>query len=318
MGKARSGVAEVDATTGIATSWNPTADNIVRGLVVIGTTVYVGGDFTNVGHEDRYGLAALDAGTGAALSWSPMAGGVGQGNVITMASKGDSVFVGGEFSILGQNIRNRVAAWTRQPAPLSTGIPTPTAPSSTSRSPVAPSTPPGHLPRSEARRARTSPRWMPRPEARPRGTRERTPPSTTLTQSGSQLYANGFFTSIGGQPRNQVAALDAASGSVTPWNPNVNGGVSRPGAGQDAPSTSAVSSLPSAGEGRSLAGGNRRWNGGGYRLESERFQSGPQSLGERQPALCGRRIRQRELPVPSSNRFVRHRNRRAHAVETRR
>jgi hypothetical protein len=40
------------------------------------------------------------------------------------------------------------------------------------------------------------------------------------------MYAGGEFTSIGGQPRNRIAALDPASGSATGWNPNANGVVS--------------------------------------------------------------------------------------------
>jgi hypothetical protein len=40
--------------------------------------------------------------------------------------------------------------------------------------------------------------------------------------SGSTVYAGGEFDSIGGRPRNYIAALDAASGAATAWNPNPN------------------------------------------------------------------------------------------------
>jgi len=36
------------------------------------------------------------------------------------------------------------------------------------------------------------------------------------------VYAGGYFTSIGGQGRNYVAALDAATGLATPWNPDAS------------------------------------------------------------------------------------------------
>jgi hypothetical protein len=39
--------------------------------------------------------------------------------------------------------------------------------------------------------------------------------------NGTLVYAGGSFTSIGSQPRNQIAALDAATGLATGWNPNV-------------------------------------------------------------------------------------------------
>ena len=36
------------------------------------------------------------------------------------------------------------------------------------------------------------------------------------------MYAGGTFTSVGGQTRNRIAALDAATGTATAWNPNAN------------------------------------------------------------------------------------------------
>ena len=43
-----------------------------------------------------------------------------------------------------------------------------------------------------------------------------------LAVSGSTVYAGGDFTSIGGQARNRIAALDATTGLATAWNPNAN------------------------------------------------------------------------------------------------
>ncbi len=45
-----------------------------------------------------------------------------------------------------------------------------------------------------------------------------------LACSGSTIYAGGQFTSIGGQLRNYIAALDSVSpGNATSWNPNASG-----------------------------------------------------------------------------------------------
>ncbi|MFN2469280.1 MAG: hypothetical protein ABR521_14270, partial [Gaiellaceae bacterium] len=44
----------------------------------------------------------------------------------------------------------------------------------------------------------------------------------TLAVSGSTIYAGGAFNSIGGQTRNSLAALSAADGTATAWNPNPN------------------------------------------------------------------------------------------------
>ena len=43
--------------------------------------------------------------------------------------------------------------------------------------------------------------------------------------NGSTVYAGGTFTSIGGQSRNRIAALDATTGLATAWNPAANGRV---------------------------------------------------------------------------------------------
>lgn len=42
-------------------------------------------------------------------------------------------------------------------------------------------------------------------------------------RDGDTLYIAGDFTSVGGQPRNRLAAIDLTTNTVTAWNPNVNG-----------------------------------------------------------------------------------------------
>ena len=42
---------------------------------------------------------------------------------------------------------------------------------------------------------------------------------------GDTLFLGGQFSLVGGQPRNNLAACNAASGAVLGWNPNANGAV---------------------------------------------------------------------------------------------
>jgi hypothetical protein len=45
----------------------------------------------------------------------------------------------------------------------------------------------------------------------------------SLVVSGATLYAGGHLSGMGGQTRNHIAALDALTGHLTPWNPDVSG-----------------------------------------------------------------------------------------------
>jgi len=47
----------------------------------------------------------------------------------------------------------------------------------------------------------------------------------TLMLLDNTIYAGGFFQSIGGQPRTNLAALDASTGRASQWNPNPDGAV---------------------------------------------------------------------------------------------
>ena len=59
--------AAIDGSTGNVTGWNPNAGPGVRALAVSGSTVYVGGEFTQVGGVSRSHLAAIDATTGTTV-----------------------------------------------------------------------------------------------------------------------------------------------------------------------------------------------------------------------------------------------------------
>lgn len=58
-GQPRARLAALDATTGLATAWDPGSNNPVLALAVSGSTVYAGGAFTTIGGKVRQGLAVF-------------------------------------------------------------------------------------------------------------------------------------------------------------------------------------------------------------------------------------------------------------------
>lgn len=175
-------------------AWNPSPNNAVTALAVSGSTVYVGGTFTSVGGQPRNLIAALDATTGTATAWNPNPSGVDSdcprycSSIYAMVVSGSTVYTCGDFTNIGGQARNFMAALD-----ATTGAAT---------------------------------AWDPSPNY---NTVERVPSSSPLVSalavSGSLVYAGGYFTNIGGQPRNRIAALDATTGAVTAWDPNANGAV---------------------------------------------------------------------------------------------
>lgn len=111
-GVPRSGLAAVDDSTGSLTVWNPGAtfgasDAGVSALLADGTSLYVGGQFTQLGGQSRGNIGAVDLSTGSATSWNPGATG---GIVRTIIKVGSSYVVGGSFSAIGGQSRGGLAA----------------------------------------------------------------------------------------------------------------------------------------------------------------------------------------------------------------
>ncbi|MBI3195003.1 MAG: T9SS type A sorting domain-containing protein [Ignavibacteriae bacterium] len=90
----RIGIAAIDATTGIATSWNANSDGVMRTVTVSGSTIYVGGYFTTIGGQSRSSIAALNATTGNATDWSAN---TDLSGVLSIVLRGQDLLIGGEF-----------------------------------------------------------------------------------------------------------------------------------------------------------------------------------------------------------------------------
>jgi uncharacterized delta-60 repeat protein len=112
-GQGRNFIARLDAVTGAADTFNPSANSSVRAIAVQSDgKILVGGTFNganSIGGQTRNRIARLDAGTGLADSFNPNANGAVFAIVLQTNGK---ILVGGAFnganSIGGQS-RNRIA-----------------------------------------------------------------------------------------------------------------------------------------------------------------------------------------------------------------
>lgn len=210
-------------------SWSPAPNGMVRALKVSGSTVYVGGDFSTVGGQARPFLAALNAGTGAASGWNPAPNGL----VGALHLEGTVLRVGGSFDSIGGQARRSYAEVDILDAsigPVDLRLNTTTA--SVGFSGV------GAIARDSSRvmlggrftgagavdrrniaaldattGAATS--WAPDADLRVQN----------LLLDGDTLYAHGLFSTIGGQPRLRLAALDTTldTGNALPFVADVSG-----------------------------------------------------------------------------------------------
>jgi hypothetical protein len=125
-GEGRRNLAAVDATTGVATPWNPNVfEGEVMALAVTGSLVYAGGSFDQVGlvGQDtiRLNLAAFDAGSGVATPWNPSVRGINGDVVQALLVAENLMYVGGRFSEVGGQARDNLAALDRTTG-LATGF----------------------------------------------------------------------------------------------------------------------------------------------------------------------------------------------------
>jgi trimeric autotransporter adhesin len=251
-GQKRSCIAALDATTGNATAWNPNANGnsrkwsmcpcqsspyspccvfdyppAVYSLAVSGASVYAGGEFLNIGGQSRKHIAVLDATTGNATAWDP--GIDSSGYVKSLVVSRSTIYAGGSFSNIGSKKRKNIAAldattgnataWV--PAILNGDVQSLAVDGTTVlvgglfdtcglvRNGIA---------ALDAATGRPTD-WNPNAS-----TSSGLPSITSLVVSGATVYAAGNFGAIGGQYRNDIAALDATTGNALPWNnPNSDG-----------------------------------------------------------------------------------------------
>jgi hypothetical protein len=222
-GSSRVRLAEIDATTGAATPWNPGASDSVRAIVLDGADVIAAGNFTSAGGVGRSSLAAIDVTTGRPTSWAPEA----SNSVTALAAGGGHVYVAGTFgSVGGQNRRwfAELDAATGDATPLTLepdafdSVETIVADGGTvyvggnfgsfggqARNGLA---------AFDAATGAVTP-WNPDADGA----------VLSILPRGGTVYVGGDFTAVGGQSRERLAALDAGTGAATAWDPGADGAV---------------------------------------------------------------------------------------------
>jgi outer membrane protein assembly factor BamB len=215
-------ICAIDAATGTQTVAAPDADDTVTTLAAADGVVYAAGAFTHLGGVSHPHLGAFRTSDGSVTAWAP--GPASQVN--TLAAAGGVVYVGGDFEVFAGRSRRHVAAidaaGTLTSWNPSVGVYVSSRSGTVDTIAVAGGTvyvggrftlahvqPRAHL-------AAISPSgdlaaFSADTDAQ----------AYALAVAGGAVYAAGTFTTVRDQIRNGVAALDATSGAVTAWNPNV-------------------------------------------------------------------------------------------------
>jgi hypothetical protein len=182
----RNHLAAFDEATGALLPWNPNADDIVWSLDVSGSTVYLGGQFQNVGGVPRPNAAAVGTADGIPTSWNPQPNGTV--NVVKVGPDG-RIYMGGSFTRIGATNRQLIGSIT-------------TAGAVTSWHPVVKQVTGSTCP----------------PRCSPFVT------SFAFAPDGQSLYFGGHFGLVNAIGRNNAARVDLTTGTTTlAWNPDVFG-----------------------------------------------------------------------------------------------
>ncbi len=113
-GNARNGLAHINSDGTLDMTWNPNVTGLtarVMTIVISGSNLYVGGQFSAVGGQTRNCLAKIST-TGAGLSdatWNPAMSAGGSDQIRSIILNGTDLYVGGLFTSIGGQTRNNLA-----------------------------------------------------------------------------------------------------------------------------------------------------------------------------------------------------------------
>jgi Cadherin-like beta sandwich domain/Domain of unknown function (DUF5122) beta-propeller len=238
-GVPRSGLARLNADGSLDATWNPAPDGVVAALAIdSGGNIYVGGSFNNIGGAARTNLAKLSSsGSGAAdPTWNPHPDDSGYGiSALAVDPVSGALFVGGWFNNIGGQPRISIAKLSTSGAGAADAAWKPNANFGVGALLIDGAgtvyaggtfTIMGGLTRIHLARISSvgtvDPSWDPNPT----GGFDRVEELAFDPLTGD-VYAAGFFSSIGGQPIFNLAkvSISGTGAAVTSWNPHANGEV---------------------------------------------------------------------------------------------
>jgi type IX secretion system substrate protein len=218
-GRAMSGdgsVGAVDMETGLATGWDPRPNGGVLALGMSEDAIYVGGGYTSIGTDwvRRNGLAAIDLASGRATPWDPNPD---EAYVLSLATSGNTVYVGGSFSRVGGELRANLAAFDARDGTATAWNPAPNggvdalAVSGCTIYIGGQFTAIGGQPRRYLAAVDSANgmamAWDPDPDDFVQA----------IAVDRNTVYAGGWFAHMKGLPRKTLAAIDATTGETRAW-----------------------------------------------------------------------------------------------------
>jgi len=217
---------EVDATTGLITSWAPSCNGSVYVIAVDGGTLYASGNFNTIGGTGgRSYMGAVSTTTGVATAWAPSP----NSNATALGVlPGVGIYAAGSFTQVKSLARNGVVAMNE-----TDGTPTAWNPGCRYGSSIS-----CILPTASAVVVGGSQDWyggfgvsglaaITVASGAPVSWAPNVSGSvvSALAVSGTTVYLGGAFSQVNGQSRNNLAAVDGTTGIVSAWNDNTTGAV---------------------------------------------------------------------------------------------
>ncbi len=219
---ARSYLACVNATSGILNStWNPGCNNAVYTMTKVDTCIYIGGSFSTLGGYPQKYFSRVG------LIKGKVVGGLTNTNsyVQKVLAKGDSVFIGGNFTKTGFDNPYLAAITTTTDVPdvdfpRTDGTVYCIIPDGSGGWYVGGNfSTIGGVSRQNLAHVKSNKSIDANPSVTFNGE------VRTIVKSGSNLHIGGTFTTVGGNNRQYLAAVNSTNSNVTSWNPSANNAV---------------------------------------------------------------------------------------------